>query len=162
MPDSANTLTTPRIQGVRFKRLRVIPDERGRLMEVLRADDEEFQRFGQVYVATGYPGVVKAWHLHRQQTDNLAVVSGMAKVVLYDARQGSPTRGIIDEFFMGVHNPALIQIPAGVYHGFKAFGPQEAVVLNLPTRTYDYANPDEERLPPDDPSIPYRWARRDG
>ncbi|GFP23902.1 dTDP-4-dehydrorhamnose 3,5-epimerase, partial [Candidatus Hakubella thermalkaliphila] len=107
------------IDGVKIKKLRVIPDERGFLMEMLRSDDEIFEKFGQVYVTAGYPGVVKGWHYHRKQTDYFTVVKGMAKVVLYDGREGSPTHGEINEFFMGDMNQILLKIPPLVMHGFK-------------------------------------------
>jgi len=107
------------IKGVKVKKLKVMPDERGRLMEILRADDEVFEKFGQVYMTTAYPGVVKAWHYHKNQADNMAVVKGMMKIVLYDNRKSSSTRGEVNEFFVGEHNPILITIPREVYHGFK-------------------------------------------
>jgi len=95
------------IKEVRLKELKVIPDERGRLMEILRADDEVFEKFGQVYMTTAYPGVVKAWHYHKKQDDNMAVVKGMMKIVLYDGRKDSSTYGEVNEFFLGEHNPRL-------------------------------------------------------
>ena len=150
------------IDGVRTKKLKVIPDERGRLMEMLRSDDELFRGFGQAYLTTAYPGVVKAWHYHRLQTDHFVVVRGMMKVVLYDDREGSPTRGEVNEFFLGEHNPTLLQIPPRVLHGFKNIGTEEALVVNLPDRVYDYQQPDEYRTDPHDNDIPYDWARRDG
>ena len=150
------------IEGVRLKKLTVRPDERGRLMEILRSDDEIFIKFGQVYVTTAYPGVVKAWHYHKVQTDNLAVVKGMMKIALYDPRDGSPTKGQVEEFFIGEHNPTLIQIPNLVYHGFKCISEEEAIVINCPTEVYNYAEPDEYRIDPYDNDIPYDWARKDG
>lgn len=150
------------IEGVQTKSLRVMPDERGRLMEVFRADDPLFERFGQVYVTTAYPGVVKAWHMHLKQTDHMAVVSGMMKIVLYDARPQSKTRGLVNELFVGVHNPLLVVIPPGVQHGFKCISQEEAMVVNVPDLPYNYQQPDEYRLPPNTPDIPYDWARRDG
>jgi dTDP-4-dehydrorhamnose 3,5-epimerase len=149
------------IEGVKTKKLRVIPDERGRLMEILRSDWEVFEKFGQVYITTAYPGVVKAWHYHKIQSDNFAVISGMARVALYDGREGSPTKGEVAEFFIGEHNPLLIHIPPGVYHGFKAVGEAEAIVLNSPTELYNYDSPDEYRLDPYDNDIPYDWRRKD-
>ena len=146
------------IDGVRTKRLHVIPDERGRVMEILRVDDELFSSFGQVYMTTTYPGVVKAWHLHRIQTDNIAAVKGMLKVVLYDPREDSPTCGEVSEFFIGEHNPLLIQVPPGVYHGWKCTGVNEALVINCPTKAYDRDHPDEYRLPYDTDEIPYQWG----
>ncbi|MCS6816166.1 MAG: dTDP-4-dehydrorhamnose 3,5-epimerase family protein [Blastocatellia bacterium] len=150
------------IEGVRVKPLRMIPDERGRLMELLRADDEIFIKFGQVYMTTVYPGVVKAWHYHKKQYDNFVAIRGMIKLVLYDAREGSPTQGEINEFFIGDWNPQLVQIPPGVYHGFKCISETEAIVINIPTEVYNYAQPDEYRLDPHKGGIPYDWARKDG
>jgi dTDP-4-dehydrorhamnose 3,5-epimerase len=145
------------IEGVWAKSLKVIPDERGRLMEILRADDEGFRKFGQIYMTTNYPGVVKAWHLHEVQEDMVACVKGMIKLVLYDARESSPTRGAVKEYFIGDHAPTLVRVPAGVYHGWKGISEDESVVVNIPTEMYDYASPDEHRLPWDTPDIPYDW-----
>jgi dTDP-4-dehydrorhamnose 3,5-epimerase len=146
------------IEGVKVKKLRVIPDERGRLVEVLRSDDtESFRKFGQVYMTTAYPGVVKGWHYHKKQWDNFVVIQGMAKVVLYDARKESPTYREIDEFFVGVHNLVLLQIPPFVMHGFKCISESEAIVINIPTEVYNYEQPDEYRVAPRSAEIPYDW-----
>jgi len=150
------------IDGVRIKKLQVIPDERGRLMEILRCDEEIFGKFGQVYVTTAAPGVTKAWHYHKRQTDNMAVVSGMMKVVLYDAREGSPTRNEVMELFVGIHRPLLVQIPPMVYHGFKCISRDEAIVVNCPDEPYNRSDPDEYRVPPHENAIPYDWTRKDG
>lgn len=150
------------IDGVVVKKLKVIPDERGRLMEMLRSDDPFFESFGQTYMTTAYPGVTKAWHYHKNQVDHFTVVRGMAKVVLYDDREGSPTRGEINEFFMGDHNPQLVRIPNGVFHGFKNIGETECIIINCPNRPYNYDNPDEVRGAPHGSDIPYDWSRKDG
>lgn len=150
------------IQGVVVKPLKVIPDERGWLMEMLRDDDAFFQKFGQVYLSVVYPGVVKGWHYHKKQTDHFVFVKGMAKVVLYDGREESPTRGEINEFFMGEKNPILLVIPPRVLHGMKGIGTEPAYLVNTPTEHYVYAEPDEFRTPPHDPSVPYDWSRKDG
>lgn len=149
------------IEGVRIKTLRVIPDERGRLMEILRRDDEIFTKFGQIYITTAYPGVIKAWHYHRIQTDNLVAIAGMAKVALYDAREKSPTYRKVEEYFIGVHSPLLIQIPPLVYHGYKCISSEEAVVINCPTEPYNRTNPDEYRVDPFNNDIPYNWHKKD-
>jgi dTDP-4-dehydrorhamnose 3,5-epimerase len=146
------------IDGVRTKILRVIPDERGRLMEILRSDDDLFIRFGQVYMTTAHPGVVKGWHYHKKQVDHFAVVKGMIKLVLCDRRENSSTRGEINEFFLGEHNPLLVQIPALVLHGFKCVGGEEAIVINCPTEVYNHRAPDEFRIDPFSPEVPYDWA----
>ena len=150
------------IDGVTVRKLRAIPDERGYLMEMLRSDWPEFEKFGQVYITAVYPGVVKGWHYHRIQTDHFICVAGMAKVVLYDEREGSPTQGEVNEFFMGHLNPILLKIPPGVMHGFKGISQEMALIVNVPTELYNYDNPDEYRAPPHTDQIPYDWARKDG
>lgn len=165
-------MSQTRIAGVITKPLKVIPDERGRLMEILRADDPLFEKFGQVYMTTTYPGVVKGWHYHKIQSDHFAVVFGMIKLVLWDARDEalghgyvgprSATAGLVNEFFIGEHNPLLVKIPPFIMHGFKGIGEREAIVINTPTEPYNYATPDEYRLAPHDSGIPYDWTRHDG
>ncbi|MGD0917175.1 MAG: dTDP-4-dehydrorhamnose 3,5-epimerase family protein [Thermodesulfobacteriota bacterium] len=150
------------MDGVKTKRLRVIPDERGRVMEILRADDDFFLKFGQVYVTTTYPQVVKAWHYHKVQVDHIAAIKGMIKLVLYDPREGSPTKGEIQEFFIGIHNPLLVQVPNGIYHGWKCISEDEAIIINIPSEVYVYTAPDEYRLPPHGGHVPYDWSRKDG
>ncbi|MCX8021296.1 MAG: dTDP-4-dehydrorhamnose 3,5-epimerase family protein [Syntrophorhabdaceae bacterium] len=150
------------IKDVVIKPLKVIPDERGRLMEILRSDEGIFERFGQVYMTTTYPQVVKAWHYHKIQDDFIVCIKGMLKLVLYDDREGSPTRGEIDEFFIGEFNPCLIKVPSMVYHGWKCISVDEAIVINIPTEPYNRENPDEFRIDPHINNIPYSWERKDG
>lgn len=150
------------IDGLKTKKLKVIPDERGRLMEIMRCDEEIFDKFGQVYITTTYPDVVKAWHFHKLQDDYITCVFGMIKVALFDARKDSPTYGEVNEFFIGFYNPLLLKIPSGVYHGWKAVGQEEAIIVNIPTEPYNYKKPDEYRLDPYDNSIPYDWKLKEG
>jgi len=150
------------IEGVKLKKLKVIPDERGRLMEILRVDEELFQKFGQVYMTTTSPGVIKGWHLHKIQTDNIVCLKGMIKLVLYDSRPESRTKNGVNEFFIGEHNPVLIQVPKDVYHGWKCISESEAIVINCPTEAYDYEQPDEHRLSYDTDKIPYDWSIKMG
>ena len=150
------------IDEVKIKQLRVIPDQRGRLMEILRADDNLFVKFGQVYMTTTYPGIVKAWHLHKKQTDNVVCVQGMIKLAVYDPREDSPTYKEVNEFYLGIHNPLLVQLPRGVYHGWMCVSSEEAIVVNVPTEVYDREDPDEFRLDPHQNDIPYDWVRKDG
>jgi dTDP-4-dehydrorhamnose 3,5-epimerase len=150
------------IDGVKVKPLKVLPDERGHLMEMLRCDDEFYQKFGQVYLTVAYPGVVKGWHYHKVQTDHFVCVKGMLKVVLYDDRDGSPTKGEVSEFFMGERNPILLVIPNGVLHGMKGIGTEAAYLINVPTEPYRYDDPDEFRVDPHNNDIPYDWAQKDG
>ena len=150
------------IEGVVTRKLKVVPDERGFLMEMLRSDYPEFQKFGQVYLTVGYPEIVKGWHYHKKQTDNFFVVKGMAKVVLYDMRENSRTKGEINEFFIGEQNPTMVLTPPMVVHGFKAVGPGPAYLINVPTELYNYEKPDEYRMDPYDNDIPYDWRRKEG
>jgi dTDP-4-dehydrorhamnose 3,5-epimerase len=152
---------SPPIEGVRTKPLRLVPDERGWLMEILRADDETFLKFGQVYVSATYPQVVKAWHYHENQVDNFACVAGMVKLVLVDTREGSPTSGAINEFYIGTQKPLLVQIPPRVYHGWKCISVEPSLVVNVPTEPYRHGAPDEYRLEPHG-TLPYDWSRKDG
>jgi len=146
------------IDGVDAKPLRVIPDERGRLMEILREDDALFERFGQVYLTTARPGVIKAWHAHRHQADCLTCVQGTIKLALYDDREDSPTCGRFQEFELGEDSPLLVRIPPLVWHGFQNLADVEALVINTVTRPYDHEDPDELRRPVEG-DIPYEWER---
>jgi len=151
------------IAGVKTKALRCIPDERGRLTEVLRSDEPIFKKFGQAYLTTTYPGVVKAWHYHKLQDDYFFCLKGMVKLAIYDDRKDSATYKEINEFYIGEHNLLLVVVPAFCYHGWKCISEGESIVLNLPTEVYRYDAPDEYRLPPHNNGIiPYDWTRKDG
>lgn len=150
------------IDGVAVRPAKVIPDERGRLGEIMRADDPWFEKFGQVYFTTTYPGVVKAWHYHNKQTDHFYAVAGMLKVALYDERNDSPTHGTVNELCIGQHCPALVRVPPGVYHGWMCISPTEAYIVNVVSEPYNYAEPDEFRAHPHDNHIPYDWTPKDG
>jgi dTDP-4-dehydrorhamnose 3,5-epimerase len=152
----------PTIDGVAIKQLKVIPDERGFLMEMLRSDDPIFKKFGQVYLSVCYPGIVKGWHYHKLQTDYFAVVKGMLKVVLFDRREDSATCGVVNEFYLGEKNPILLVIPPMVVHGVKAVGPEAGYLVNCPDRPYNHASPDEYRIDPRGGEIPYDWTTKDG
>jgi dTDP-4-dehydrorhamnose 3,5-epimerase len=148
------------ITGVAVHPLRRIPDERGMVMHMLRADAPHFERFGEIYFSTIYPNVVKGWHLHRRMTLNYAVVSGMIKLVLYDDRDDSPTRSELMELFVGEQNYVLVTVPPLVWNGFKGVGTVPAIVANCATVPHD---PTEiERLDPWSERIPYSWDLRHG
>jgi dTDP-4-dehydrorhamnose 3,5-epimerase len=145
------------IEGVITKQLKQVADERGWLTEIMRSDWEQFQKFGQVYVTAAYPQVVKAWHMHKKQTDNITCIKGMIKLVLYDNRQESKSKNEIAEFTIGERNLLAVKIPPEVWHGFKTVTEDYALILNVPTELYNYSKPDEHRLPPDTEKIPYDW-----
>jgi len=144
------------IQGVGVFPLRQIPDERGKIMHMLRADAPHFEAFGEIYFSMVYPGVVKGWHLHGVMTLNYAVVLGTAKLALYDDRVGSSTRGEVNEFFVGESQYVLVKIPPGIWNGFKGVGIGPALVANCATIPHD---PTEIlRLDPGSEQIPYKWG----
>ena len=148
------------IDGVVITPLRQIPDERGKIMHMMRADDPQFERFGEIYFSMVYPGAIKAWHLHTKMTLNYAVVSGTIKLVLYDPRPSSPTKGEVQEIFLGEQNYARVKIPPGIYNGFKGVGTTPALVANCATIPHDPA--EIQRLDPFSKDIPYNWDLRHG
>ena len=148
------------IDGVVITPLRQIPDERGKIMHMMRADDPQFERFGEIYFSMVYPGAIKAWHLHTKMTLNYAVVAGMVKLVLYDSRPSSPTKGEVQEIFLGEQNYARVKIPPGIYNGFKGVGAIPAIVANCSTIPHDPA--EIQRLDPFSKDIPYNWDLRHG
>ncbi|MFH0952903.1 MAG: dTDP-4-dehydrorhamnose 3,5-epimerase family protein [Verrucomicrobiota bacterium] len=151
------------IEGVRTKPLKWHRDERGRLMEILRRDDEIFRGFGQVYVTVVNPGYVKGWHYHQKQDDSFVALQGKVRVGLYDARERSPTRGQVAEFMLSPEEPYVLQIPRGIVHGFECVGEVEAMVMNTPNEPYDRQQPDEFRIDPFKNDIPFKWhAKRGG
>ena len=147
------------IKGVEIKKLKIIPDERGRLMEILRSDEPIFEKFGQVYMTTAFPGIAKAWHYHKLQDDHFTCISGVMRLALYDSREDSPTYKEINDFIISLENPLLVKIPKLVYHGFKCVSEKEAIVINVPTMAYNYKTPDEYRLDAFDNDIPYDWRK---
>src|SRR5947209_19297290 len=148
------------IHDTRITPLRRIADERGAVFHMLRAEDPVFERFGEIYFSLVYPGVVKGWHLHHRMTLNYAVPSGMVKLVLYDDRADSPTRGSLQELHIGELNYVLVTIPPLIWYGFKGEGSGPALVANCATISHD---PDEiERRDPFAAGIPYDWALRHG
>lgn len=143
------------IDGVRITPLRQIPDERGKVMHMLRSDAEGFAGFGEIYFSTVYPGAIKGWHIHHKMVLNYAVPHGNIKFVLYDDRLGSPTRGELQEIFLGPDNYCLVTVPPMVWNGFKGIGTEPAIVANCASIPHD---PTEiERKDPFDPTIPYNW-----
>ncbi len=150
------------IDGVALRSAMVLPDERGRLGEIMRADDPWFEKFGQVYYTTTYPGVVKAWHYHKKQTDHFYVIKGTVKIVLYDDRKDSSTFGSVNQLYLGEHCPGLVRIPPGIQHGWMCVGQSEAFIVNIVSEMYNYADPDEYRTDPHENHIPYVWTCKDG
>lgn len=143
------------IKGVKVAPLKQFPDERGKVMHMVRADAEGFHEFGEIYFSCIYPGAIKGWHIHKRMVLNYAVPHGNIKFVLYDSRADSPTKGEIQEFFLGPDNYLLVTVPPMIWNGFKGIGSGMAIVANCASIAHD---PSEiERLDPFDSSIPYSW-----
>jgi dTDP-4-dehydrorhamnose 3,5-epimerase len=148
------------IEGVAIVPLRRIPDERGCVSHMLKRTDPHFKEFGEIYFSSIYPGVVKGWHLHARMTINYACIVGNLKLVLYDGREGSKTRGEVQVVYLGEKNYVLVCVPPGIWNGFMNVDSRESIVANCATIPHD---PSEiTRMDPRDESIPYDWTRKDG
>jgi dTDP-4-dehydrorhamnose 3,5-epimerase len=143
------------VDGVLVRPLRIVADDRGAVLHMLRADAPHFLRFGEIYFSMVNPGAIKAWRRHRTAVLNYAVPVGAIRLVIYDDREASPTRGAVMEIDTGRDNYALVTIPPGVWSGFRGLGTSPSMVANCATEPHD---PTEgERRPDDDPAIPYIW-----
>jgi len=147
------------IDGVKLVPLKKICDERGMIMHMLKVTDVHFEKFGEVYFSTAYPGVIKGWHEHTKQIQFYACIEGMIKLVLFDNRPKSPTHKELMELFIGGDNYQLVRIPTGVINGYKNIGTKTAILANCATLPHE---PDEMlRYEPHGDRIPYRWERVD-
>ncbi len=146
-----------KIEGVIIKNLKKIPDERGSIMHMLRSDDEIFEKFGEIYFSTAYPGVIKGWHEHKEQIQNYAVIQGMIKLVLFDNRENSSTYKNLIEIFMGDLNQVLIKIPTGVINGYKCIGDKTAIIANCATIPHKASGEMNRYDPISNDLIPYKW-----
>lgn len=144
------------IDGVEIKELTIHKDERGFFCEIIRNSEKIFKKsFGQLSFSVVFPGVVKAWHLHKKQTDWMCTLAGDMKLVLYDTRKKSKTYKKLMEILMGeTHGLKVVKIPPGVAHGYKVIN-DSMHILYVTSREYDPT--DELRIPHDDPEIGYDW-----
>lgn len=151
-------LQTP-IDGVVALEVLHVPVNYGVLTEIFHPDwDPGGSPVAQVYQVRLFAGTISAWHSHLQMTDRLFVNQGFMKIVLFDDREGSMTRGLINEFHVGDARPTLIVIPPGVWHGVQNLGASDSLYINLPSHAYNYEDPDHYRLSHDTPDIPYSWG----
>jgi dTDP-4-dehydrorhamnose 3,5-epimerase len=144
------------IDGVRIRPAITHPDERGTVCEIYSPDwglsDEPLV---WVYQVTIRPQQVKGWVLHRTYSDRLFFSLGTTKVGLYDDREGSPTRGMVNLLYFGDHNRSHLVIPPGVWHAMRAVGDTDSIFVNCPSKPYNHENPDKWSLPRDSDLIPY-------
>jgi dTDP-4-dehydrorhamnose 3,5-epimerase len=151
------------IDGVHYRLARPVSHHHGHLTEVYRTDWGVTELpLVQVTLTTTFPGRVRAWGIHRFTVDRLFAATGSLCIVCYDGRRNSPTFGAVNEFMLGGRNQGLVVIPPGVYHGWKNVGDDEATIVSMPSRLYEYDKPDRWELPWDSAeaaaTIPYRWA----
>jgi dTDP-4-dehydrorhamnose 3,5-epimerase len=148
------------IDGVKIVPLKRIPDERGTVLHMLKRTDPHFREFGEIYFSTVYRDVIKGWHKHARMALNYCCIHGRVKLVLFDDRDGSPTRGELQEVFLGPDHYALVIVPEGVWNGFKGMAP-ESIVANCATLPHDPVAAGTERMSPFDKTvIPYDWDVR--
>lgn len=148
------------IEGVQIKKLNLNLDDRGFLVEVLKETDVFFKPIKQTIYTETYPGVIKAFHWHKKQWDFWFITKGMAQIVLYDLRKNSPTNGETNVFYLGEKNLAVLVIPPGVAHGYRVLGNQPVGLFYHTSEIYSPDNPDEERIPFDDPKIGFDWTTK--
>ena len=149
----------PPIDGVFVREVKHVPRDHGVITEVFRPEwDPTGLPIVHIYQSRLFPAAIGAWSCHAKTVDRLFVNQGHLKVVLYDGREESPSFGRIAELHVGDARPAFLVLPIGIWHGLQNLGSTDALVLNCPTRAYDYEDPDHYRLPFDSPEIPYTWA----
>jgi len=148
------------IEGVQINSRRVIPDDRGKIMHIMKSNDDQFKSFGEVYCSSIYPGVVKGWHMHKKMTLNYVVLKGNIKFVLYDDRPNSQTYKQIQEIIIGENQYVMVTVPPFVWNGFKGIGMEESFVINFTDIPHD---PEEiVRMDPhQNELIKYNWAVKD-
>ena len=143
------------IDGVLLTPLKVIEHPKGDLLHGMKRGDPGFVGFGEVYFTNIKFGEIKGWNKHKKMTLNYAVVSGVIKLVLYDVREDSVTKGEVQEIVLGGDNYCLVKIPVGIWNGFTGISSEPAIVANLASEPHD---PDEiVRLDPFSKDIPYQW-----
>jgi dTDP-4-dehydrorhamnose 3,5-epimerase len=143
------------IDGVSVREVLHVPKATGHLTEIFRAEWDGNAAVDQIFQVLLEPGAISAWHAHAHTTDRLFVNHGLVHIALYDARQGSPTFGRVNEFRFGTIRPALLAIPARVWHGIRNVASTPSLILNIVDRAYDYEDPDHWRLPYGSPEIPF-------
>ena len=148
------------ITGVIVKQLKINSDDRGFFAEILKFGEKSFQEIKQTSYTETYPGVIKAFHWHKKQWDIWFVAAGMAQVVLHDLRKKSPTQGETEVIYAGENNRVVIVIPPGVAHGYRVLGRKKVGLFYHTTEAYNPRNPDEERIPFDDPKIGFDWTTK--
>jgi dTDP-4-dehydrorhamnose 3,5-epimerase len=147
------------IDGVVIREVLHVPRDHGVITEMFRPEwDPTGLPIVHIYQSRLFPAAIGAWSCHAETVDRLFVNQGHLKIVLYDGRAGSRTAGRLMLTHAGDSRPCFVVVPSGVWHGLQNLGSSDALVINCPTKAYNYEDPDHYRLPYDSAEIPYTWA----
>ena len=144
------------ISGIKVLKKKVITDDRGKILHMLRNDDSNFKKVGEIYFSYVFPKKIKAWHLHNRMTLNYVAAYGKIKLVLFDDRKESPTKGKIQEIFLSNDNHILVSIPPMIWNGFKSADDNLAILANCSDIPHEKS--EIIRIDYNNPKIPYTWA----
>ena len=144
------------IHDIKVTPLKIISDDRGKVMHMLRKDSAIFKSFGEIYFSTIFENSIKAWHLHRDSTLNYACINGKVKLVLFDDRENSSTKGNYQELILSPENYFLVTIPPNIWNGFKGLGKPESIIANCLTLPHD--EKEMVRKEPFDKIFNYNWS----
>ena len=144
------------IHDVKITTLKIISDNRGKVMHMLRSDSSIFKNFGEIYFSTIYTNLIKGWHLHKEATLNYACVKGKVKLVLFDDRDSSPTRGKLYELILSPENYFLVTVPPNIWNGFKGLDKSESIIAN--GLTLPHNEKEMVRKEPNDKKFNYNWG----
>ena len=145
------------IRDIKITPLKILSDKRGKVMHMLRKDSKEFQKFGEIYFSTIFKNSVKAWHLHQEATLNYVCIKGKVKLVLFDNREKSFSKGKYQEIILSPENYFLVTIPPNIWNGFKNLDDDESIIANC--LTIPHNEKEMVRKEPFDKSFNYDWEK---
>ena len=143
------------IHDVKITPLKIISDNRGKVIHMLRTDSQVFEKFGEIYFSTIYHQSIKGWHLHKESTLNYVCIKGKVKLVLFDNRKESSTKGVYQELILSPEDYFLVTIPPNIWNGFKGLDKAESIIANCLTLPHN----EKEMVRKDslDKSFNYNW-----
>lgn len=145
------------IQGLEISSLKVMADNRGKVMKMVDVKVPLFEKFGEIYFSFVNAGVIKGWKKHLRAVQLFAVPVGMIKFVVYDDRPESPTRGQFEEIEVGESNYRLIKMPSGVWYSWQATSAFPAMIASLTSEPHDPAEAVAAEVNNNN-LIPYQWT----
>ena len=143
------------IHDIKITPLKIISVDRGNVMHMLRKDSAIFKSFGEIYFSTIFENSIKAWHLHKDSTLNYVCVKGKVKLVLFDDRKNSSSKGNYQELILSPENYFLVTIPPNIWNGFKGLDKSESIIANCLTLPHD--EKEMVRKEPFDKIFNYNW-----